>query len=42
MAQVEVDQKLGAAVIAVQEKLNRVLPGQISMTLAPMSMLVII
>jgi predicted acylesterase/phospholipase RssA len=33
MAQVEVDQKLGAAVIAVQEKLNRVSPEQISKTL---------
>jgi hypothetical protein len=42
MGQVEVDQKLGAAVIAVQEKLNRVLPEQIGMTLAPMSVLVII
>ena len=33
MALVEVDQKLGAAVIAVQEKLNRVSPEQISKTL---------
>jgi predicted acylesterase/phospholipase RssA len=42
IAKVEVDRKLGAAVIAVQEKLNRVSPGQISMTLALMSMLVMI
>ena len=42
MGKVEVDQKLGAAVFAVQEKLNRVSPGQISMTLPWISILVII
>jgi predicted acylesterase/phospholipase RssA len=40
MAKVEVDQKLGAAVIALQERLKRVSPGQISMTLTLMSILV--
>jgi hypothetical protein len=42
MGKVEVGQKLGAAVFAVQEKLNRVSPGQISMTVTWMSILVMI